>query len=230
VRTDRDTVRTDFDRIAQHSTDRWDHNVQYHRYLLEHVPSPCSNTLDLGCGTGAFSCLLAQRCGHVLGLDLSPEMVRVARQRSGGYQNVEFQVGDARDWDFGEASFDCIASIATLHHLPLEDTLLTMKRALKPGGVLLVLDLCRGEGLKEKALGAAMLPPSVVLKMLHNRRLRAPAEARAAWDTHGAHDTYPTVAEVRRLCARTLPGARVRQHLFWRYSVVWTKGEPERTG
>lgn len=220
---DTDTLRADFDRIARYSTDIWDHNVQYHRYLMAHAPPRCADALDLGCGTGGFTRELADRSGRVLGIDLSPEMIRVARERSRGYPNVDFQVGDALRWEFGEESFDCIASIATLHHLPMEEVLVSMKRALKPGGVLLILDLCRGEGLQDRALGAAVLPLSAGLKMLHNRRIRPPAAARAAWDAHGAHDSYPTMAEVRRLCAQLLPGARAKKHLFWRYSIIWIK-------
>jgi hypothetical protein len=51
----------------------------------------------------------------------------------------------------------------------------------------------------------------------------APKEVRAAWEDHGKTDSYPTMPEVRALCAEILPGARVRQHLLWRYSIVWRK-------
>ena len=44
-------------------------------------------------------------------------------------------------WDFPREKYDCIASIATFHHLPLEVMLQKAKDALKPGGVLLILDL-----------------------------------------------------------------------------------------
>ncbi len=57
----------------------------------------------------------------------------------------------------------------------------------------------------------------------HAFLLRESPAARAAWDEHGRHDSYLTMAEVRRACARVLPGARVTKHLFWRYSIVWRK-------
>jgi hypothetical protein len=59
-------IQADFDRIALLSTDAWDHNSHYHSFLLKHVPSPRAEALDIGCGTGSFARLLAQRCKRVL--------------------------------------------------------------------------------------------------------------------------------------------------------------------
>jgi SAM-dependent methyltransferase len=220
---DLERIRADFDRIALSSTDRWDHNVQYHRYLLKHLPANCAAGLEIGCGTGAFTRLLAGRCRRVLALDLSPQMIRLARERSTAYPTIDFQVGDALRWDFGSERFDCAATIATLHHLPLQEMLLRLREALRPGGVLLVLDLYRGEGWGDTLRSVAALPMSAGIKMLYNRRIRPSQEARVAWDQHGQHDVYPSVTEVRQLCASLLPGAQVRKHLFWRYSIVWQK-------
>jgi hypothetical protein len=46
---------------------------------------------------------------------------------------------------------------------------------------------------------------------------------REAWAEHGRHDTYPTLDEMRRICDGVLPGALIRGHLLWRYSLVWRK-------
>jgi SAM-dependent methyltransferase len=66
-------IRNDFDRLAQFDEDGWTHNNHYHSFLLKHVPASCENALEIGCGTGAFSRLLAERSQHVLGLDLAPK-------------------------------------------------------------------------------------------------------------------------------------------------------------
>src|SRR5437879_4563241 len=68
-------------------------------------------------------------------------MIRIARQRSTQFTNIEFRIADVIVWNFPSETFDCIASLATLHHLPLRETLLRMKNSLKIGGVLMVLDL-----------------------------------------------------------------------------------------
>jgi hypothetical protein len=46
---------------------------------------------------------------------------------------------------------------------------------------------------------------------------------RAAWAEHEQYDVYPTLSEAREACAQILPGASVRRHLLWRYSVIWRK-------
>ncbi len=223
-------VQADFDRIARVSTDSWDHNSHYHHLLLQHVPLYCTEALDIGCGTGTFARQLALLSKHVLAIDLSPEMIRVARERSRQIPNVEFSVADALAMEFGDAQYDCIASIATLHHLPLEETLCKMKRALRPNGVLLVLDLFQPEGPLDWLRGVLAEPVSTWLGLLKTHRSRESAELRAAWAEHGCTDSYYTVAQVRNVCARLLPGAEVRQHLLWRYSVVWRAKAPAGIG
>jgi hypothetical protein len=46
---------------------------------------------------------------------------------------------------------------------------------------------------------------------------------RAAWAEHEQYDSYLTLSEIRKACDEILPGALVRKHLLWRYSVVWKK-------
>src|SRR5215212_4342024 len=111
------SVEADFDRLALLDEEGWTTNNYYHEFLLKHVPRDCANALEIGCGTGAFARLLARRSRRVVGLDLSAEMIRIARSRSSGFDNVEFQLADAMTSEFPPAQFDFICSIATLHHL-----------------------------------------------------------------------------------------------------------------
>ncbi len=217
------TLQNDFDRIALVSPDGAAHNDHYHNFLLRHLPSNCHHVLEIGCGTGAFARCLAERSQHVLAFDLSPEMIRIAREHSTLFPNIEFQLADVRDVPFPSASFDCIASIATLHHLPFPEMLMKMKTALKPGGVLLILDLFEPAGLTDSLLNLLALPLSATLRLIHYGRLLPPREARSAWAAHEHHDFYPTMSDVRAVCERLLPGARIKQHLLWRYSIVWQK-------
>jgi len=217
------TIQKDFDRIALVSPDGAAHNDHYHNFLLRHLPSNCHDVLEIGCGTGAFARHLAGRSQHVLALDLSPEMIRIARESSEQFPNIEFQLADVRDQPLPVESFDCIASIATLHHLPFPEILLKMKAALKPGGVLLVLDLFEPAGLLDSLLNLLALPVSAGLRLIHHGRLLPRREVRDAWTAHERHDSYPTMSEVHALCASVLPGAKIKQHLLWRYSIVWQK-------
>ena len=216
-------IQADFDRIAVLSTEGWSHNDYYHSFLLRHVPSACAQALDIGCGTGGFSRLLAQRAHHVLALDLSPQMIRIAQERSARFSNVEYQTADVLKYDLPAAYFDCIVSIATLHHLPLEEMLSRMKEALKVGGTLLILDLFKAESLSDYLLSIPAVPWNFALRLWKQHRLRPPREVQQAWVEHGRTDVYLTLAQVRRSCEQILPGARITRHLLWRYSIVWTR-------
>lgn len=215
-------VRADFDRIALLSSESV-HNDHYLNFLARHIPHDCANALEIGCGTGEFSRLMASRAKSVLALDLSPNMIRLAQARSRSFTNIDFQCADATAWDFPAERFDCIASIATLHHLPMKDMLSKMKHALKPCGALLILDLFEAEGALDTLTSMMAMPISMGLRLLQTGRLRPPREVRAAWDEHGRSDSYLTLTQVRTLCAALLPGAIVRKHLLWRYSIIWKK-------
>lgn len=223
-------IQKDFDRLAALDSEGWTHNNHYHKFLLQHLPSACRHALEVGCGTGAFARQLAERAEHVTAIDLSPEMVRIARTHSKRFPNIDYQLADVSEYDFPANHFDCIATVATLHHLPLRAVLIKLEQALKPGGTLLVLDLFEPErnlltfaGGRDAFMNFAAMAASLSLRLVHNGRLRPPREVRAAWEEHGKHDSYPTMKDVRALCTELFPGARIKQHLFWRYSIMWRK-------
>lgn len=215
-----ETIRSDFDRLAAFDSGGWSHNDHYHPYLLHHLPEPCGESLDIGCGTGTFARLLGGRSQHVLALDLSPEMVRIAKERSEGFRNVDYQVADVLVWPFPVVRFDCIASIATFHHLPLEDILTKAKTALRPGGVLLIIDLYKAKDPSDYLLSVLSVPANFLMWLVKNRGVRSSQAERKAWDAHGKHDHYLDLRTIRRVCRDLLPGAQVKRHLFWRYSIA----------
>jgi ubiquinone/menaquinone biosynthesis C-methylase UbiE len=74
--------------------------------------------IDLGAGTGYLSIEIAKRVPalKVCGIDLSKEMVKIARRHAEGVENVRFEVGNAADLPFEDASIDYIVSTGSLHH------------------------------------------------------------------------------------------------------------------
>jgi ubiquinone/menaquinone biosynthesis C-methylase UbiE len=54
-------IQNDFDRIALLEQSGWNRNNHYYSYLLQQMPSHCENILEIGCGTGTFSRLLAKQ-------------------------------------------------------------------------------------------------------------------------------------------------------------------------
>jgi len=213
----------DFDRIARLPSDPWDHNRMYHRLLLRQLPRGARAALEIGCGAGEFSAALAQRVERVLALDLSAEMLAAAKLRCAGLRKVELVQADVLAQSLPREGFDVVASIATLHHLPLREIFARVSDTLRPGGVFLALDVSDERTLRGAARSAVAIPLNVFGRLLTTGSLRPSAEVRSAWAAHAATDRYPRVAEVRHLAAELLPGARVREHLFWRWSLIWRK-------
>ena len=97
--------------------------------------------LDVGCGYGYLANYLSlERAGrHVVGHDVAPDRIEIARRTVGNRQNVEFLVADSRK--LPEAAFDGIVVADVLHHIPYEDqqaVLADLFSKLKPGGRLVL--------------------------------------------------------------------------------------------
>lgn len=201
----------------------WNHNAYYYRHLIQHIPEQSREVLEIGCGTGEFSRLLAERAENVLAIDLSPQMIRAAKERSKLFPNIDFIPADAMTYQLPNNHFDCIATLTTVHHLPIEDFLGKIKSALKPGGVFVCLDLYQRSSLSDFLFDGVAYPVSPLLRLIKTGNPRAPREVREAYDEHGKTDSYLTLPQIKQICARLLPDAQITRHLFWRYSVIWKK-------
>jgi SAM-dependent methyltransferase len=95
--------------------------------------APGQYVLELGCGTGEYTALLAGSGATVAALDLSTELIEVARQRCLPL-GVQFLRGDAERLPFPDGRFDAVVGNAVLHHLRLEAALREIRRVLRPGG------------------------------------------------------------------------------------------------
>lgn len=94
--------------------------------------------VDLGCGSGVYLSELATMGYQTFGMDLSPEMVRVARTKSAPHV-VRLVSGDVERVPFRTASFDVVLSIGVLGYLHEDDRALReIDRILKPGGLLML--------------------------------------------------------------------------------------------
>src|SRR5579863_1876033 len=104
---------------------------------------PGQRVLDLGCGAGWASRLLAQMVGdgaepgQVVGLDVSDEMVRRARTNSKQFENILFVVGSAQKIPWQEDFFDKVLSVESFYYYGDQDGALDeVRRVMAPGGEL----------------------------------------------------------------------------------------------
>lgn len=219
---DRATIRGDFDAIARLSGEEVDRTGRFDDFVLALVPAEARSVLDVGCGGGALARWLARAGRRVAGVDLSPEMIARARRRAVGHAGLTFHCADFLEHDFGE-QFDCVVTMTTLHHVPLEQGIERLVTLVRPGGRLVIHDLRRNDGLADIVRSHASLAFGVSQRLLRTGRLMPPKAIRDAWARHGAGETYPTFSEAQAMAARFLPGSQVHYHWAWRYTVVWDK-------
>src|SRR4030095_4479233 len=111
---------------------------------LMQIPSG-ARVLDVGCGSGWASRLMAQKAnkGRVVGIDISDEMVKVSRDSSTSFSNIEYRVASAQKLPFANDEFSHAFSMESLYYY--EDMLSALKeiaRVLEPGGSFVsVVDL-----------------------------------------------------------------------------------------
>ncbi len=213
-------IREDFDRLARLTADDGERPGPYDAFLLRQIPASARSVLEVGCGTGAFSRALAARGHRVTAIDLSPEMIRVARERTPPELPVAYRCGDLLGLALDD--HDAVVSIATLHHLPMDVAIERMAGCLRPGGVLAIHDLRADRGLGDR-LRLPLAAGARAWDRLRAGRLRARQAVREAWAEHGRGEHYLTMPEVEACCRERLPGARAFRHLQWRYTIVWTR-------
>ncbi|HET9437682.1 MAG TPA: class I SAM-dependent methyltransferase [Gaiellaceae bacterium] len=110
-----------------------------HALVVERTdPKPGERVLDAATGTGAVAILAAKRGADVVGEDLAPVLIETARQRAAeeGVE-VDFQVGDAEDMPYDDASFDVVLSTCGVMFAPDHEAIAReLSRVTKPGGRL----------------------------------------------------------------------------------------------
>jgi arsenite methyltransferase len=138
-------LRQEFNEWAE--AGRGDEMERHHFPIFEPVlpimdVKPSDRILDLGCGSGWATRLVAERFHpkKIVGIDISDEMVRRAAEQSNGIANIEFKQGAAQKIPLPDASVDMIFSIESFYYWPDQMSgLKEAKRVLSPNGKLFIL-------------------------------------------------------------------------------------------
>lgn len=96
--------------------------------------------LDVGCGTGTTDRLLASQVRTLCGVDISEEMLVMARRN---VPAAQFRSYDGTTLPFGEGSFDVVVAICALHHVPPADQehfVSELHRVARPGGLIAIFE------------------------------------------------------------------------------------------
>jgi SAM-dependent methyltransferase len=136
VRESYDAVAADY---ATSFGDELDHNP-LHRAMIDGYAAlvPTGTIGDVGCGPGHIAAYLAQRGLDVVGIDLSPHMIDVARAR---YPALAFRVGSMTNLDVPDGAWDGLVAVYSIIHLPPDERRRAYRefaRVLRAGAWILV--------------------------------------------------------------------------------------------
>lgn len=166
----------------------------------------------MGCGEGTLTRQLRRRVPDVVGIDLDPQSIDLARMHPDA-ADIRYLVDDFLAAVLAPESFDLIVSVAALHQMDAVAAVSRMRDLLAPGGVLAVIGLARSQLPAELPLDMT----AIAVNWLYRLRWgywEQPSPARAPSLTY---------EQMRRIATRALPGARFRRRLLWRYSLIWSK-------
>jgi SAM-dependent methyltransferase len=138
--------RATFGRVAASYTDA---RPGYPEQLLADLVRNCglrpdTEVLEIGPGTGQLTIPLAELGCRLLAVELSDELANIARDRLAHRANVNIVVADFDSWPIPARAFDAVVAATSFHWLDPERRMRRCRSALKPGGVLAVIDTTWG--------------------------------------------------------------------------------------
>ncbi|MFC7306932.1 trifunctional class I SAM-dependent methyltransferase/NUDIX hydrolase/VOC family protein [Streptomyces monticola] len=191
----------DWDDAADSFDDEPDHGLRdpavraaWAERLRGWLPAAPADVLDLGCGTGSLALLAAGQGHRVTGVDRSPRMVQLAREKLTG-TGARVLAGDAVQPPVGERKFDVVLARHVLWALPDPEAVLRRwSSLLRPGGRLVLVEGVWGEqspaGIPAERLTTALAPTAA---RVHVERLSSDARL---WGREVADERYAVVAVV----------------------------------
>ena len=215
-----DEFAADYDRFASLS------RPAHLPWLIDSLPEHGRRAVDLGCGSGRFTVVLAERFERVIGIDISQPLMEIARHKR--YRpNIEYRVEDLRFIQDAEG-FDLVFSSTTLHHVPdLPASLMHVRGLVKPHGRIVLIDNVAPRPTVPRwrhVAGAIRRFPVDVLRLgsrdaawLLNFQMRGP------WLDHLASDRFMNRGEFERVYGAVFPGGRFVR-LGYLHALQWRNG------
>ena len=195
--------------------DYWHDNAAYHAWLIDIAARHRGRVLDVGCGEGLLVQRLAGVSRSVVGVDSDPESARCARRRLQSTASASVRLIRFENFDADQQSFDVITFVASIHHLPLRESLQRARQMLRPGGELAIVGPSANKTIADWTWAALCTPVARAGSRLHRetRDIGVPvAEPRES------------LGEIRRVADDVLPRAVIRRGLYYRYRLLWRNG------
>lgn len=126
-----------YDKIAKHYAEEFSNPSEHLDEFLDLLPKN-AKILDVGCGVGVDSGFIKSKGFEVIGLDLSKEMLNLARQK---FPQIDFREQDIRELDLPPKSFNGIIASCSLIHIPKNDVPILLEKfhkILKKDGAIYI--------------------------------------------------------------------------------------------
>ncbi len=188
----------------------WNHNIAYYRWIKRKTKN-CHSILDVGCGDGSLVSYLDDGDKHLVGIDSDDRCIQMAK--SDKNDNTQFFCSDFITYT-PEEPYDAVIFVASIHHMDAEKAIQRAKAMLRCGGVLLIVGLAKPSSPMDFLIeGLRVLPSAIVSRI---KRI-APCEKHQVPIFYG----YGYMKDIRRLAKETLPCAKIRPALHYRYLLQW---------
>lgn len=195
------------------TSDYRNHDVALHRRIVRDAALCGGNALDVGYGDGLLLARLTAVCRCAIGLETNGRIAARARRYLEQTPQAGVLLDDITDLDLPQyiGTFETVTYVATLHHLPLELILVRLGQPVAPGGRLIIVGLVANKNPWDWTLSTLAALP------LH--MIGAPRRESSDIDVV-TRAPQRSLTEIRRAVARLLPGARIRQHFYCRYTLI----------
>lgn len=182
------------------------------RWLQRKLPPEPVRLLDIGCGNGALLLQLGDRVSRGTGADASAGMIERARRRAAHVPTLDFVRVDGPTLPFPDASFDVVTSLLSFRYLDWDPMMNEIRRVLRPGGRLLIVDMvtvpARWRELPRLAAGLARTYAGRLRRRDFGRRLRR-LVTDPRWQTMLQYNPIRAEHEMKWYLESRFPGRRV---------------------
>ncbi len=193
----------------------WNHNTAYHKWILSQVKGE-NKILDVGCGDGLLVYRLVSVCNQVIGIDVHAPSIKKAKQRLNNIKNASIEKIGFEKFKGEPNSFDGIIFVASLHHMDLNFCINKSIDLLKPNGKLIIVGLAHPYTIFDKMVEIGRFLPAKVGDLFHD--VKGDVGAPIA-------DWKESLRDIRNIAKSKLPNANIKQALYYRYLLSWTKPE-----
>jgi SAM-dependent methyltransferase len=192
----------------------WNHNSAYHRWICDIARIHSGSVLDVGCGEGLLVERLAPLSSLVTGIDPDPGAVARARLRLSAFENVHIEQQGFLEYSSPPDSFDLVAFVASLHHMDAATALRRARLLVRHGGEIVVVGLAANKAPMDWVKSGLQLPIVRFSSWIHHENRDVEVLAARPNDS---------LAEIRAVADRELPGALIRRGLYYRYLLRWRR-------